>query len=81
MISRNPTCDRSDRPQTPSKSEKRDDIPPTATVQQYTSLKEMMNEELCPKKFLIRARVVDFHPFSLKDCSQQWCARCEKRFV
>ncbi|KAM6500355.1 hypothetical protein JOM56_003369 [Amanita muscaria] len=58
-------------------STEREDM--AAVLQQYTSLQAMMNHESCPDKFLVRARIVDFYPFSLKDCSQQWCSRCKNQ--
>ncbi|KAK2466765.1 hypothetical protein APHAL10511_001023 [Amanita phalloides] len=46
-------------------------------AQQYTNFKEMIASEICPNKFLVRARAVDFYPLTLKDCSRQFCTRCK----
>ncbi|KAF8637320.1 hypothetical protein AX17_002822 [Amanita inopinata Kibby_2008] len=51
---------------------------PQRNSRRYTGLKEMIAHDVCPSKFLVLARVVDFHPFSLKDCSKQFCTQCKK---
>jgi len=61
-------------PKTPSK-------PKEVGTQQYTSFKEMVADVTCPNKFLVRARVVDFYPLNLKDCSKQFCTRCKTKLV
>lgn len=76
-LTQNPSSDvvvEEARPTTPSKREE-------VATQQYTSLKEMVADTTCPKKFLVRARVVDFYPLNLKDCSKQFCTRCRTELV
>ncbi|KAF8623517.1 hypothetical protein AX15_006294 [Amanita polypyramis BW_CC] len=52
-------------------------IKPGVVTQRFTSFKEMVADETCPKKFLVRARVIDFYPFTLKECSKQFCTQCK----
>ncbi len=61
-------------PKTPNKQKE-------VATQQYTSFKDMVADVTCPNKFLVRARVVDFYPLNLKDCSKQFCTRCKTKSV
>ncbi|OBZ65733.1 hypothetical protein A0H81_14324 [Grifola frondosa] len=44
----------------------------------YRSLKDVQDSDICPNKFLVRARVVDFIPEDLRDATVLHCTQCDK---
>jgi hypothetical protein len=58
------------------------DIPPRrvdgSAVQKrnYRSIKQVLESTECPQMFLVRARVVEFFPFQLKDSFKRTCTKC-----
>ncbi|PFH54177.1 hypothetical protein AMATHDRAFT_83294 [Amanita thiersii Skay4041] len=45
----------------------------------YFTLKEMMDSESCPDKFLVCARIISYSPLQLTDCSMAFCMRCDAK--
>lgn len=47
----------------------------------YVSLADVKASEACPAVFRVRARVVDFFPDDLRDCTSLRCTNCDATFV